>query len=218
MESVDEAPGARLPVATARLVLAAAILGVLAFAFVEGGDRNPFDFFGYFTNLTSLLTAAVLVSVGLYGARGRRAPAWLTLCRAVATACMLVVAVVYNVLVPGTGSAPPWVSATLHAFVPVLVLLDWILIGDRGALRWSRLWMVLPYPIVWLTVVLVRGVTDGWVPYGFLLPERGPLSLTLHVVGLLGALLFAGALVWWASRYPGRVARRDDRRSRADAL
>jgi hypothetical protein len=208
MSSVDPAPPAFRWVATARVGLGLAIVGVLAFTFVSGPERNPFDFFGYFTNLTSLLTALVLVGTGLSGLRGRHPHAALVVARAVATACMLVVAVVYNVLVPGTGTAPPWVSATLHAIVPVLVLLDWVLIGDRSPLRWSRLWLVLPYPAVWITVVLVRGATDGWVPYGFLLPERGPLSLTLHVVGLLGALLLAAALVWWASRLPGLGSRR----------
>ena len=36
-----------------------------------------------------------------------------------------------------------------------------------------------------VVVVLVRGATDGWVPYGFLLPENGVPSLVLHVAGLL---------------------------------
>nr|WP_272914779.1 epoxide hydrolase [Rathayibacter rathayi] len=31
----------------------------------------------------------------------------------------------------------------------------------------------MPYPIVWVVVVLVHGATDGWVPYGFPLPENG---------------------------------------------
>ncbi|PSL38563.1 hypothetical protein CLV49_2188 [Labedella gwakjiensis] len=204
MASADETPIAGRPVAVARLVLGVVILGVLGFAYVEGGDRNPFDFFGYFTNLTSLLIAVVLVLTGILGVRRRPAPALLTACRAVATACLIIVAVVYNVLVPGTGSAPPWVSVTLHAVVPVLVLLDWVLIGDRRPLRWSGLWLVLPYPAVWITVVLIRGATDGWVPYGFLLPEHGVPSLIVHVAGLLAALTLAGTLVWWASRYRGR--------------
>lgn len=211
MASVDTASTAARRIAAARLVLGIAITRVLAFTFVTVGGRsgyNPFDFFGFFTNLTSLLTAVVFGWVGLNGLRGRPSPGWLVLVRAVATACMLVVAVVYNVLVPGTGSAPPWVSATLHAVVPALVLLDWILVGDRRPLRWSSLWLILPYPAVWITVVLIRGATDGWVPYGFLLPERGLASLILHIVGLLGAVVLAGALVWWASRYPGRVLRR----------
>jgi hypothetical protein len=214
MVSADTAPIAARPIAGARVAFGVALVGVLAFTFVTGGRRgglNPFDFFGYFTNLTSLLTAVVFVLVGVDGLRGRPSGASLLLVRAVVTACMLVVAVVYNVLVPGTGSAPPWVSVTLHAIVPALVALDWILVGDRGPLRWSSLWLILPYPAVWITVVLVRGATDGWVPYGFLLPERGPLSLSLHIVGLLTAVLLAGTLVWWADvpTSTGRSTRSD---------
>lgn len=94
-------------------------------------------------------------------------------------------------------------SAVLHAVLPLLVAADWTLVGDRPALPWRRLWLVLPYPVAWLVIVLVRGATDGWVPYGFLLPSHGPLSLALHVAGLLAVLLAAGAAVWAASRLPG---------------
>jgi hypothetical protein len=62
---------------------------------------------------------------------------------------------------------------------------------------------VLPYPLVWLCVVLVRGTIDGWVPYGFLLPERGAASLALHAASLLLVLLIAGVAVWSCSRLPG---------------
>lgn len=62
--------------------------------------------------------------------------------------------------------------------------------------------MVFPYPVVWLVVVLIRGAVDGWVPYGFLLPERGASSFVAHVVGLLIALTAAGVLVWGMSRIP----------------
>lgn len=182
------------------------MVAVLAYAYAARftvGDGNPFDYFGYFTNLTSVLTCVVLIATGVVMIAGRRVPAWFTLCRGVATACLLIVAVVYNVLVPGTGSAPLWVSILLHGVFPIAVFLDWLLIGDRPALPWRGLWIVLPYPILWLTVVLIRGVTDGWVPYGFLLPERGAASLVVHIGGLLGTLLAAGALVWAASRWRG---------------
>lgn len=198
-------------VGAGRAALGLGVICVVLFAFVEGRESNglnPFDYFGFFTNLTSLLTSVLLVLAGIHGLSRRPAPEWLILSRAVMTTCMIIVGVVYNVLVPGTGSAPPWVSVTLHLIVPAVVLLDWVLIGDRAPLPWRRLWAVVPYPALWLVVVLVRGVTDGWVPYGFLLPERGALSMTLHVVGLLGALALAGALVWWASRLPGAVLRR----------
>ncbi|PPL16938.1 Pr6Pr family membrane protein [Microterricola pindariensis] len=186
------------------------VLAVLAYAFSErirAGDDNPFDFFGYFTNLTSLLTSAVLIAVGARGVTARRVPNWLIVARGVALASLIVVAVIYNVVVPGTGSAPPWVSAVLHVAFPVAVALDWLLVGDRPPLPWRTLWLVLPYPLFWLAVVLVRGATDGWVPYGFLLPERGQLALAGTVGGLLAALLVAGVLTWSVSRVPALLPR-----------
>nr|WP_314844312.1 hypothetical protein [uncultured Microbacterium sp.] len=56
-------------------------------------------------------------------------------------------------------------------------------------------------------VVLVRGATDGWVPYGFLLPERGFASLAATVAALLVALLAAAAAVWGLSRVPAPTSR-----------
>ncbi|GAA1822410.1 hypothetical protein GCM10009750_00990 [Agromyces salentinus] len=181
-------------------MLCIAILGYAYALRIAVGDTSAFDYFGYFTNQTSLLTSIVLLFAGVIGIAGRTAPRGLPGARAIATTCLLVVAVVYNVLVPGTGSAPVWVSAFLHVVFPVAVALDWLLVGDRPALPWQRLWIVLPYPVLWVAVVLFRGVTDGWVPYGFLLLERGLISLAAHVAGLLAALLAAGALVWAASR------------------
>lgn len=197
--------------ALGRIVVGAAVLVVISYAYalrVAVGDANPFDFFGYFTNQTSALMAAVLIVVGLLATNGRRVPPVLTVAWGVGVACLIVVAVVYNGLVPGTGSAPPWVSVVLHAVFPALVVVDFATAPDRPELPWTRLWWVLPYPLLWVAVVLVRGATDGWVPYGFLLPERGLTSLVLHVFGILVLLLAAATGVWslsrarWAPRRP----------------
>jgi hypothetical protein len=193
-------------VALARLAGGVAVVAVLVYAYalrIAAGDGNPFNYFGYFTNQTSLIAGLVLIASGLAALTRRQRPEALALMRGIATAYLLVVVLVYNVLVPGTGSAPPWVSFLLHVFFPLVVALDWLLIGDRPPLRWRKLWLLLPYPLAWLTVVLVRGVTDGWVPYGFLLPERRLSSLAAHVVGILGAIGAAGVLVWAASRFRG---------------
>ncbi|MFD5598506.1 Pr6Pr family membrane protein [Leucobacter sp. NPDC058333] len=196
-------------IAWTRIVVATAVLLTLANNYLLGtAGFNPFDFFGYFTNLTSLLSSALLVTIGLATLRrggadlGSRVP--LAYVRAVAVSCMLIVGVIYTVLVPGTGAAPPWASAILHVVFPAYMLLDWICVGDRPPLAWRRVWLVLPYPIVWLVVVLARGATDGWVPYGFLLPERGAAALLATVAGLLGALAVSGAIVWGLSRRPVR--------------
>jgi hypothetical protein len=189
-------------------VLVGAVLGYAYALRFAVGDGNPFNFFGYFTNQTSLFASGVLIALGALTIAGRRVPDWLSLLRGIATAYLLVVAVIYNVLVPGTGSAPAWVSLMLHVIFPILVALDWLLVGDRPRLRWRHLWLLLPYPVVWLVIVLIRGVTDGWVPYGFLLPERGLVSLLLHIVGLLVAIVAAGIGVWMTSGVRARIARR----------
>lgn len=206
MPELRQPPIAARPVAAVRLAVGAFVVLVVLYAYAEGlghGRVNPFDYFGYFTNLTSLLTSGILIATGIRTLRGRPASTPLAYARGIATACMVVVAVIYNGLVPGTASAPPWVSAVLHAALPCYAVLDWLLVGDRPPLPWGRLWVVLPYPLLWLAVVLARGATDGWVPYGFLLPERGTASLVLHVAALLVALLAAGSAVWYASRLPG---------------
>jgi hypothetical protein len=189
-------------------VLVGAVLGHAYALRIAVGDGNPFNFFGYFTNQTSLLASGVLIALGALVIAGRRVPDWLSLLRGIATAYLLVVAVIYNVLVPGTGSAPAWVSLVLHVLFPILVALDWLLVGDRPRLQWKHLWLLLPYPVVWLVIVLIRGVTDGWVPYGFLLPERGLVSLLLHIVGLLVAIIVAGIVVWMTSGVRARIALR----------
>lgn len=189
----------------ARVVVGAAVLVVLAYTYSLGAgtaERNPFNYFGYFTNLTALLTASLLVVAGTFGATRWARHDGIVVARAVSTTCMVIVGVIYNTLVPGTGSAPAWVSVTLHLVLPAFIVLDWIAGPGRRTLPWSRVWWVLPYPIAWAAVVLLRGVTDGWVPYGFLLPSRGLVSLVVHVAGLLAALTAVGVLVWWTSRLP----------------
>lgn len=180
-------------------VLGIAVLGYAYALRIAAGDGNPFDYFGYFTNQTALLACVVLIISGSFAVCRRAAPGWLNLLRGMAIAYLIAVGVVYNVLVPGTGTAPVWVSAILHIVLPLIVAMDWILVPDRPPLPWRRLWLIVVYPLVWVSVVLVRGATDGWVPYGFLLPERGFASLTMHLLGLLCAVLAAGALVWAAS-------------------
>lgn len=198
--------------AIVRIFAAGLVLSTLAVGFiVDWSDqgRDPFNYFGYFTNLTSLLAALTFVITGLTALARRSSPYTLVVARAIATTCLILVAVVYNGLVPGTGSAPLWVSILLHLVYPAVVVLDWIFIPDRARPAWPQLWWVLPYPMIWIIVVLLRGAIDGWVPYGFLLPDRGTLSLILTIAGLTGFLLLVGAVVWVLPPRLQRTVRRN---------
>lgn len=55
-------------------------------------------------------------------------------------------------------------------------------------------------------VVLVRGATDGWVPYAFLDPASGYLSVFLYVAGIAVSIAGFGALVILISRSTGSVS------------
>lgn len=203
--------------ATVRVAAGTFVVAAIGYAYslsIAEGFPNPLNFFGYFTNLTSSITALLLIITGVLTLRSSSLPAWLPSLRAITVTCMLIVGVIYNLLVPGTGNAPPWVSLTLHVLFPLFVAIDWVLGHGNTALPWRRLWIVLPYPLTWLAVVLVRGITDGWVPYGFLLPERGISSLLAHVAGLLIALLLAGAAVWSTSRLPAMRSNPPGQRTR----
>ena len=87
----------------------------------------------------------------------------------------------------------------------MLAALDWLLIGDRKRLPLSRLWLVLIYPATWLTVVLIRGATDGWVPYPFLDPANGYGSIAIVCVGICVAMLLVGLVFVWRSFYAMRI-------------
>ena len=140
-------------IGAARLASGVLIIAALVYTYglrIGVGDSSPFDYFGYFTNQTSLLAGIIMIVTGSLTLARRTSPPVLGLLRGIATAYLLVVAVIYNLLVPGTGSASPWVSFLLHVLFPLYVALDWLLVGDRPRLRWRSLWALFPYPAVWL--------------------------------------------------------------------
>lgn len=195
----------RTAVGLIRLLSGTGILAVLGYTYALGiaaGRTSLLNFFGFFTNSTSLLMALVLIVVGSYMAIGAEPPRWLTAARAAISASLIVVGVGYNA-VSAVGTAPAWVSLLLHTILPIAVVLDWALVGDRHALDWRWVWLVLPYPAAWLMMIRWRWNTHEWLPYGFMDPAHGTLVLALGFTGVLAGLLLAAALVWWLSGYAG---------------
>lgn len=160
---------------------------------------NPWNFFGYFTIQSNIAIAVALAIAAIGSATGRVTPPAL---RAAATTYIAVTGVVYNTLLIGLdgGVAVPWANLVLHTVIPLYAIVDWVIVADRPALSWTRLWIVIPYPLIWLAVVLVRGATDGWVPYPFLNPANGYGAVTLSCLLVTVIVLLLAALVWATSR------------------
>lgn len=166
------------------LTIIVAIVAMTADA-VSTGTFVAWDFFGFFTIQSNTIAAASLLLSLPYTSRER--PAWVDYLRVAATTYLIVVVAVFWLLL-GTASGQggyPWTNSILHAASGVILVLDWIWEGPRTPPALSGLWSVLVYPLVWLVVVLIRGATDGWVPYPFLDPAHGYGSIVVVVAAIL---------------------------------
>ena len=189
------------------LRLAAVSLGVVAIVatLADTATRatiNPFNFFGYFTMQSNIIWLVVIAITAIVVLRGQTQSDVLLLARGCATAYMILVGVIYNALLAGQegGVALEWANNVVHIILPIYAVLDWILFADRLPLAWKRLWVSLIYPMVWVVVVLIRGATDGWVPYPFLNPATGYGSVFIYVLAIALLTVVTAAVVWALSR------------------
>ncbi|WP_152649791.1 Pr6Pr family membrane protein [Demequina oxidasica] len=181
------------------LIILAAITTDAARA-ISLGTFEFFNFFGYFTIQTNLIGATAL---GLAVAHtGRERPRWLEYLRASATVYLVIVTTVYwTLLAPTSEPDVVWTNLVLHLFSGIFVLADWLVEGPRHSLPASHFWVVLLYPAAWLTVVLIRGATDGWVPYPFLEPGNGYASVAIVVGGILAVGTILALLIFRSTRW-----------------
>ena len=205
------------------ILIIAAIVGQLvhSFAFwaangVQHVEISVWNFFSFFTIQSNVLTivAFAVGAVFLLRTRGLEPSRWTTFRACVAT-YMIVTGVVYNLLLRGVelpqGNTLEWSNEVLHVVGPVAVLLDWFLAPGRGRLAWSRIWIIVIYPIVWIVYTLIRGpfitneVTGApyWYPYPFLdpnLPGASYLTVAGYSVVIAIAIIAVGLGVILVSR------------------
>ena len=175
--------------ASLRSLAAAAIVVAIGAQFMStasGTEINPFNFFGYFTIQGNIIAAVAFALSAIFIFGKRTQPRWLSYLRALATVIMAIVGIVYNTLLADAGLEGsfnvPWSNDILHIWIPIYAVADWVLFGDRIKLPFARLWVMLIYPVIWLVVILIRGATDGWVPYPFLDPASGYASVAVYAL------------------------------------
>ena len=175
------------------------------------------NFFSYFTILSNLSAAVVLIIAAVHGIRHRSdrlEPAWLTTALVCVSTYMIVTGIVYNILLrqyPVAGISDVWTNESLHLMGPLLLLADVLFAPRRRALPWRALWIVAAFPVVWAVYTLVRadaitGPMTGdpyWYPYPFLNPHLTPggyVGVAGYIVGIAIAIIAVGAGVVWVSR------------------
>ena len=190
-----------------RLLAGLAILSAIIGQFVFTAGRatiKPFNFFGYFTIQSNIITMVAFLASAYFILSRKRQPIWVIYLRAIATTIIVLVGLVYNTLLAGASLAGSfdlkWSSNILHVIIPIYALVDWVLYADRKKLPYNKLWLVVIYPIVWLVVILIRGATDGWVPYPFLDPATGYGSVAVYCVAISAFTVLFGLAVFALSR------------------
>jgi FAR-17a/AIG1-like protein len=153
---------------------------------------NVVNFFSYFTNLSNLLAAGIL----LLTAGARAMPAWIDRVRVISAMNMAVVGIVFTLLLRSEdlGALQPWVNFVLHDLMPCVVVLDWLLDPPSTRSGVRNLLQFLAFPAAYLAYSLLRGAQTGWYPYPFLNPSRvdGYGGVTVYAVGITMIFLVVG--------------------------
>jgi len=177
--------------------------------------RMGFDvvnFFSYFTNLSNLFAALVLLLTAFRFFSGRGTPGSSDRLRAVSVVNMAVVGIVFAVLLRNVdlGSLLPWINAWLHYVMPCAVVLDWLLQPPRTKPGGGQqLLLIQIFPLAYLVYVLVRGSSVGWYPYPFLNPANvsGYGGVAAYAVGIALTFFVGG---WMLLALGNRLGRNND--------
>jgi hypothetical protein len=169
------------------LLTFAALIRAFIYSFVQSGNSGV-NFFSYFTILTNLLVAIVLVASAINLIRRKPPTETDDIIRGSATGSIAIVGIVFGLLLSQMDSGMiPWTNFVAHYLMPVIMVLDWLLHPPRSKLLLKHIWLWLIYPLAYLIYSLIRGAATNWYPYWFIDPNQSPR-------GWIGVALFATAI------------------------
>ncbi|MGU3409927.1 Pr6Pr family membrane protein [Microbacterium sp. M1A1_1b] len=188
-----------------RLIAVIAVVAAIVAQWLVSSKLESYlfwNFFGYFTIQSNVFIAVAFALTLIGAARRKRGSTGLSVFRGAATVYIATTGIVYNTLLVNAdvSASVPWSNDVLHRVLPVYAVLDWLLFSDRARLLLRHVWWFLIYPAVWLIVILIRGATDGWVPYPFLDPALGYGVVALYCLGVAVFIALMGILVVGMSR------------------
>jgi hypothetical protein len=140
--------------------------------------------FRFFTLWTNALAGLLMLLVALRVRVSASALSCLTM-------SMVLVSGVYYALLYEAGAntgLDNLVDWMLHTVIPLGLLLFWLVVLDKRALRWrdAALWQL--YPLIYCIYALLRAQIDGIYPYGFIDPTKigwGPVVRNIAALALV---------------------------------
>lgn len=208
--------GTRAVVVGGRIFFGLLTLVAIGYQFVflaRLGVLNPVNYFSYFTNLSNIFAAVVMIVGAVFLLLRRDATLSQDIIRGASVAAIVVVFIVYGILLRDTdlGNLQPWVNAVTHYVFPLAALADWLLLPPKHTLLARQLGYWLIYPLIYLVYTLIRGAIVGFYPYPFLNPHSpttgGYGGVALYCVAIFVAfLVVAWLLAAVARRWRGARA------------
>jgi len=177
---------------------------------VQNNAFDPAEYFSYFTIDACMIAIVVLVVGGVMALRSPSDTVLYTTIRMSTLAYAIVTAGVYNLLlryVPYEGFVGiTWPNEVMHVWVPLFILLDWLLSPGRPALPWWAPRIAVIFPVAWLAYTLVRGAFTDYYPYPFLDPASGGwVSVLIYIVALTAFIVGIAAVAVLYSRRRARA-------------
>jgi len=162
---------------------------------IESGLVPPhivfFRYFAYFTITTNLLVAITCVMLllapnsRLGDFLGRQKTLTAT------TSYIVVVGIIYNVLLRIIWKPEGLqliVNELLHAVIPILFLIYWLIFVRKDELKWNSIWPWLLYPIIYTIYVFIFGAITGFYTYHFI--DLAQLGLKTTIINACGITIF----------------------------
>jgi hypothetical protein len=175
--------------------VALAALGTEIIVLVERDAFTAANFFSFFTVLSNLFAAIVLLVAAGARLQGKK-PQLLEYVRGAATLYMATTGIVFALLLSGLEGVQftvvPWTNIVLHYVMPIVLVVDWLWDQPTKAIPFKKAVWWIALPVAYVVYSLIRGVLVDWYPYPFLNPDNGGY-LSVAVITLVIALGGVGA-------------------------
>jgi len=191
-----------------RLAIGIGLLGSVAWQVTDRIANNlfrPFEYFAYFSIVTSIFAGVVALVSAFYLASDRAETKFLNIARLSLAAAMVIVGVVYHALLAdaandvrdGDYAWPVLPNEIIHTYAPILVALEYLIALRSPVLRLRAALWVTVFPLAWLGFSVVRGLVTDWWPYWFLNPnsDGGIGSMLIYVSAITVFFIAMGYLL-----------------------
>ncbi|MEM7360167.1 MAG: Pr6Pr family membrane protein [Pseudomonadota bacterium] len=122
------------------------------------------------------------------------------------------VGIIFHTLLGAPAGQQGWdllANLITHTFVPIAMVLWWLVYTDYSQVRWTDTWYCLPWPGAYCAYALLRAEYSGFYPYHFIdLEQLGWVGLGKSVFGLSLAFLFLGLLLVSYAKMHHRITRK----------